>query len=91
MTGEDLLPLILLDLKALVVGDAEKPKWRGALAPLLLVNESFFHSAANLLWNTTDSLVHVFKLLPWFKTEYKGIGVSFFGQTRLVLLAHTAG
>jgi hypothetical protein len=80
MTSEDLLPLILLDLKELVV--VEAPNWRGALAPLLLVNESFFHSTGNLLWNTMDSLTHVFKLLPWFKPEYKGIGVRCSGKLR---------
>ncbi|KAJ3542272.1 hypothetical protein NMY22_g3576 [Coprinellus aureogranulatus] len=70
----DILPLILNSVRDLLEADAEGRSWKKSFLPLLLVNKCFFHCGADVLWNTMDSVAHVFKLLPWFKSPYSGIG-----------------
>ncbi|KAF6758012.1 hypothetical protein DFP72DRAFT_210659 [Ephemerocybe angulata] len=83
LTSDDILPIILRHLKdeldkldpAIGTGASQVRKgWKGAIASLLPVNGTFFHSGANMLWHTMDSIVPALKLLPWYKSPYKGVG-----------------
>ncbi|KAF5339156.1 hypothetical protein D9611_011190 [Ephemerocybe angulata] len=83
LTSDDILPIILRHLKddldkldpAIGSGASQVRKgWKGAIASLLPVNGTFFHSGVNMLWHTMDSIVPVLKLLPWYKSPYKGVG-----------------
>ncbi|RXW12957.1 hypothetical protein EST38_g12897 [Candolleomyces aberdarensis] len=89
LKSEDILPIILLELKGALLEeplghtatDALNPttegtlSWKASLCSLLLVNRSFFQAGSNLLWNTMETLEPVFRLLPWYtKTRYNGLG-----------------
>ncbi|RXW18323.1 hypothetical protein EST38_g7535 [Candolleomyces aberdarensis] len=89
LESEDILPIILLELKGALLEeplghtatDASSPttgrtlSWKASLCSLLLVNRSFFQAGSNLLWNTMEILEPVFRLLPWYtKTRYNGLG-----------------
>ena len=50
--------------------------WKSGFISLLMVNRAFFHAGASVLWGTMNGLPPIFKLLPWFKEDYKGVGVS---------------
>ncbi|KAJ3520966.1 hypothetical protein NMY22_g12514 [Coprinellus aureogranulatus] len=73
MLSQDLLPPIFSSLRELSCTN-DQP-WKAALLSLLVVNKACFHAGANILWNTMDSFSPVLRLLPWFDTEYKGIGM----------------
>ncbi|KAF6757980.1 hypothetical protein DFP72DRAFT_1167833 [Ephemerocybe angulata] len=83
LTSDDILPIILRHLKdeldkldpAIGSGASEVRKgWKGAIASLLPVNGTFFHSGANMLWHTMDSAITALELLPWYEAPYGGVG-----------------
>ncbi|KAF5339145.1 hypothetical protein D9611_011162 [Ephemerocybe angulata] len=78
LKNEDILTLVLLELKRLLEQDALPPaslsRWESVFASLLRISGPFFRSGIDILWNEMKSLVPAFKLLPWYNgKEYRGV------------------
>lgn len=74
--SDDLLPLILINLRELLKLEKGVSKWKSGFVTSLVVNRAFFHASAGILWEMLDDLATALRLLPWYKTPYTGIGVG---------------
>jgi hypothetical protein len=75
LLSQDILPEIVACLEEI----SEATRWKDVIARLLVTNKAFFHAGIGSLWKSLDSLVPIFRLLPWFTTQsYTGVWVSSF-------------